>query len=187
LSVKVECRQACSVSLSAGPPKQGKQLKGCRTSPHTQSYLRSVTGQCVTTQLHPSSPATGLTCHSLQELESILLHPDMDRHFGVSLNCIELADSHLEIVQEVIADPQGTMAVLDEAMRLAQEQVVMAQQDSNENMAIKVRIANSRSLRTPPCHHTPPSMCRAWCTPACMGCHTTWTPRAQISAQHPAV
>lgn len=70
----------------------------------------------------------------------------MDRHFGVPLNCIELAQQHLEIVQELLVDPQGTMAVLDESLRLAQEHVVSEQQDSNENMTIKVRIAASFAL-----------------------------------------
>jgi hypothetical protein len=69
-----------------------------------------------------------------------LLHPDVDRHFGVPLNCVELAQRHLEVVQELIANPAATMAVLDEALRLAQEHVVRDRQDDVENMAIKVRI-----------------------------------------------
>lgn len=78
--------------------------------------------------------------HYRQELEDILLHPDVDRHFGVHLNCVELASSlqHLEVVQELVADPKGTIAVLDEALRLAQEHVVQECQSNSENMTIKV-------------------------------------------------
>lgn len=79
-----------------------------------------------------------------------MLHPDVDRHFGVPLNCIELAQQHMEIVQELIADPQGTMAVLDESLRLAQDHVVSEQQDNSENMAIKVRIERSLTPPAPP-------------------------------------
>jgi hypothetical protein len=74
----------------------------------------------------------------LQELESILIHPDADRHFGVPLNCVELAQRHLEVVQELIAEPSATMPVLDEALRLAQEHVVREHQGDVENMTMKV-------------------------------------------------
>ena len=123
----------------------------------------------------------------MQELEAVLLHPDVDRHFGVPVNCIELAQQHLEVVQELIADPAGTMAVLDESLRLAQEHVVREQQDNSENVTVKVRIAklyvpNAHTARIPVIRR----MCRVSYMHVCMDCLSTWTLTVQTLAQHRA-
>lgn len=106
-----------------------------------QSCLLNATSQCAphTAPYGTFQELPAFTLQLVQELASILLHPDVDRHFGVPLNCVELASSmqHLEIVQELVADPQGTMAVLDESLRLAQEHVV-SEQDDSDKMSIKV-------------------------------------------------
>jgi hypothetical protein len=76
---------------------------------------------------------------TVQELLRILLHSDVNRHFGVPVNCTELANSHLDVVSELVNDPQGTLGLLDESLRLAQELVLESVNGNCENMATKVR------------------------------------------------
>lgn len=97
-------------------------------------------GPCllVRADAQPDREATPDLLRFMQELSRILLHPDVNRNFGVAVNCTELAHQHLDVVSELVNDPQATLSVLDEALRLAQEQILGGDAEERENMARKV-------------------------------------------------
>ena len=57
----------------------------------------------------------------LQELRQILEHPDLEKHFGVDINCTELANEHTDVVRELIRQPDTMLCVLDNSLRQAQQ------------------------------------------------------------------
>jgi hypothetical protein len=78
----------------------------------------------------------------VQELQTMLVAQDPQLHYGVDVSLIELAHHQASIAENTLLHPDELLPLLDDALVLAQERVLLEQADSAEAKAwaVKVRI-----------------------------------------------
>jgi DNA replicative helicase MCM subunit Mcm2 (Cdc46/Mcm family) len=81
----------------------------------------------------------------MQELLEVLQAEDAQRHYGVTVSLLELGHHDAGLVQSIVEDPAELVPLLDDALVLAQEQLLC---DVDDTSKLSVKVHNRTTLAT---------------------------------------
>jgi len=75
----------------------------------------------------------------VQELEAIIGSPDALQHYGVPVSLLALANQDAELAAELLHSPAASLPLMDQALVVAQEDVMARLATCDDEACVKVR------------------------------------------------